>query len=355
MREKKSGRIDSLQALRILAFGEIFLCHCEWKYMTGALGVAVFIMLSGFCMQLGYDSRSIEKLSWKQCIVGGYQKIAKLYPLHILMLLYVLWKKGFRWNPQILSQIFLLQSWCPDGDIFFGYNGVAWYLSTYLVICVASPFILAWMNRCKETKQVMVRCVFIFVVMILVAVIGSMPFAEGIHRTFTQWLTYICPLYRFGDFTVGVGLAILMKPILQGQRESRFQNAKWIYTLFELGMFVLVAFSMQMYYVKKLPEGIWYTVLFMPVSAVAIYLFARKLGFITKWLTKPLFIWLGNMSGYMFLIHQVCIGQVIGYFREHEIRHGYYYGILLSFVITLAIACVYRLVYDWLQKRCRRR
>ena len=55
-------QIESLQILRAIAFLEIFLGHCGITFFTGAFGVSIFIVLSGFCMALNYLPKA-DKIS----------------------------------------------------------------------------------------------------------------------------------------------------------------------------------------------------------------------------------------------------------------------------------------------------
>ena len=82
------GRIDSLQAVRAIACILIFMHHC-YICGTGALGAAIFIMLSGFLMCRSYYDRSLPRTPI-DCLKFSARKIWKLYPLHILTMLPVL-------------------------------------------------------------------------------------------------------------------------------------------------------------------------------------------------------------------------------------------------------------------------
>ena len=84
------NRIDSLQAVRALAFLGIFLSHSDITAFSsgGAWGVSVFLILSGFLMYYSYygDNR-VQNLGLKYSIRFGISKIKKLYPLHIVTMI----------------------------------------------------------------------------------------------------------------------------------------------------------------------------------------------------------------------------------------------------------------------------
>ncbi len=80
-------QIESLQILRAIAFLEIFLGHCGITFFTGAFGVSIFIVLSGFCMALNYLPKADKiSLSPVSNIKYALLKIKKLYGLHLVML-----------------------------------------------------------------------------------------------------------------------------------------------------------------------------------------------------------------------------------------------------------------------------
>ena len=57
--EKK--KIDSLQALRAIAFFGIFISHCG-LIDFGKLGVSVFFIMSGFLMFYNYEDKTLDNL-----------------------------------------------------------------------------------------------------------------------------------------------------------------------------------------------------------------------------------------------------------------------------------------------------
>lgn len=81
--KKSHSRINSLQTVRALAFLSIFSQHCGVGSL-GALGVSVFLILSGFLMYYSYFDREIGH-TFKECVLFSYTKISKLYPMHICM------------------------------------------------------------------------------------------------------------------------------------------------------------------------------------------------------------------------------------------------------------------------------
>ena len=79
-------RIESLQALRTLAFLGIFFVHSGFFISWSNLGVSVFYVMSGFLMIYTYGERAFD-ITIKNNLVFSVNKIKKLYPLHIITMI----------------------------------------------------------------------------------------------------------------------------------------------------------------------------------------------------------------------------------------------------------------------------
>lgn len=152
------NKIKSLQFLRACAFLAVLAAHCDFPLLEGSMGVSIFFVLSGFCMAINYIPRA-ESLpsSFKGCVRFGCGKIKKLYILHLLMIAYVVF---FLWGmPDSFSDVviliihaLLLQSLFPSSAVITPYNGVSWFLSTYMFVCMAAPFIIKCLAKLDEPR-----------------------------------------------------------------------------------------------------------------------------------------------------------------------------------------------------------
>lgn len=75
------------------------------------------------------------------------------------------------------------------------------------------------------------------------------------------------------------------------------------------------------------------------------FVFAFNRGFASKLLSVKIFVWLGNLSAYTFLIHQVVINLL------QIVAGNKYIVALVSFVITLVGAVVYERIDKAIRKR----
>ena len=146
-------KILSLQGLRAVACVMIFLCHSRLVWEPwGGWAVSVFFVMSGFLMYRSYAQRSLPE-SIKGSAIFAWRKVKKLYPLHILMLfaamgidlLLILTGKTDESIVHMLLRavpnIFLIQSWIPVERVFYGFNGVSWFLSSYVSMIFLFPFL----------------------------------------------------------------------------------------------------------------------------------------------------------------------------------------------------------------------
>ena len=82
MHQTGKGRLESLQAVRALAYMGILTFHCGLS-LLGAWGVSVFFILSGFVLTYSYYDKPL-KADVKSSVSFALRKIGKLYPLHIV-------------------------------------------------------------------------------------------------------------------------------------------------------------------------------------------------------------------------------------------------------------------------------
>lgn len=156
-----------------------------------------------------------------------------------------------------------------------------------------------------------------------------------------KWFIYTCPLFRAGDFIIGCCLgAIYVKAI-------HVFEAK-IYTILEL-LVLLGGIFLHYLFLSNYDFGgfIYFklNMLYTPFSAVFVYVYAINRGKISVFLSKhKLLLWLGDISGYTFLIHHL----IIRYFDAQMLLKCWVYTPLIMFLklmITFGMTILFTLVY----------
>lgn len=345
-------QIESLQILRAIAFLEIFLGHCGITFFTGAFGVSIFIVLSGFCMALNYLPKADKiSLSPVSNIKYALLKIKKLYGLHIIMLVaaFLLAKMPTSAEAikRLVMDVLLVQSLSPHSADFFSYNGVAWYLSTYLFICIFSLYIIKLISKCNNKKMAATGGILVYAVMVISGFyVSGRPIAVG--DNFAFWFTYIFPGYRLLEFFLGGILGWLYLEFEQENHAGKFSaTVLEICTVILFVVVILVFHKMEGVY-----DGLCYTALFTPISLLLVAVFAGSKGLVMKLLNNPVFLWLGNLSTYTFLIHQV----VIRWLRD--VLGNYYvgeYDVLLVTIISFTITAVVAMLVQYIGKTKNRK
>lgn len=157
-------KIDAFAGLRGYAIILVFLSHYSFGANSkglnitnwlGALGVEVFIILSGFLLMENHGNTMFE---FKPYYI---RKVKKFYPLHFIMLLMAI---PFSVKPllgldiekwiALFSQVMLVQTWFPKPDIYFSFNGVAWYLSLTVFFIAVSPLTVKIWNKLTMRSSV---------------------------------------------------------------------------------------------------------------------------------------------------------------------------------------------------------
>ncbi len=338
---KNNSKLDSIQVLRFLAFLVVFLSHIVTNSpVAGGAGVSIFIVLSGFLMIYNYweKDRGIQKYSLFQSFRFSLDKVKKLYPLHILMMLpaivlqiynYKITGAGMQFASidllkKVAAHIFLVQAWFPDVKMYFSLNVVSWYLSVCVVLYFSFPYIFRWFKKIDSSLKIGIISVGIFLVQILSAFLSSIY-----NNDFAQWFVYTFPLYRIGDFIIGCGIGYLFLKV---------EKTKKYCTFFEL-LAILIAIVSHIIY-NKIGETWWRpSLLFVIPSVILIWVFALNNGKITHFLTNGLTVQAGNLSAYMFLIHQI----IIRYLAPFNLN--FIATCVVAFIITIVSTCVYSKIH----------
>ena len=327
---KSNSKINSLQALRALAFIGIFLVHSKVAWGWARLGVSIFFGLSGFLMTYIYWDRQTP-----DGIAGAAKfsisKIKKLYPLHMLtMILAVLveiklyrffgtLRENFYWLVRnIFLNTFLIQSWYPNSAVNVALNGVAWYLSVAMFLYFLFPFILRWMKKRKLATLILVG-ILLIAIQIITAYPMVAKYGEGdmVYR----WFVYTFPVYRIADFYCGCVLGRIY--MLTDKTKQSSVSTTIGYTIIELALLCFTVWFSLWLGTPSENNGIlalrnWSSG-YIIMALAWIWVFVQCKGLLTKAVSNPLMIALGDISPQAFLLHYTVIRCVNAYLAMHMI------------------------------------
>lgn len=344
---KKSGskRIDSFQALRGIAFLGIAASHCSIA-LLGPWSVSIFFVLSGFVLMYSYQNRDIN-CGLKDNFLFSIKRIEKLYPLYFISTV-VMIILNHQYSANIIAtNLLLIQSWFPKSGYFYSLNGVAWFYSDMLFIYFMFPLIKKAIDKYKSKKNAYTIMLAVTLAVSAVSIVlkitdPQVTFSDSLVR----WLTYILPVSRLADFVVGCNLCYL---VLNSDKELSKIKA----TLLEILAVLLLVGIQLVYYKNAMNDSTdFFPYFYIPNSALVVYLFYKKQGFITKLCTNKLLVYIGNLSGITYLVHIPVKALLYNVFpfslpgKLHDLTI-----FVLSIVITIAISEIYNRLSGMISKK----
>lgn len=327
--------IKQFSALRFVLILMIFFHHLQLFQGGGAVGVASFFVLSGFCLTLGYKDRILNEEGFDY-LVYLKKRVVKFFPMHWICLLAVLLpllRGGISPNIHVLaSNVALLQSWIPNEDYYFSYNSLSWYLSDTIFLSAVFPPILMFVG--KQRKRVLQVLLFLLIgiyLAILLAVPPSMRHA----------LLYINPLCRAFDFMIGIFTALFYLNCRDKDSVQKFlRKHKHLPDIVMMasivGLILLGAFVNE----KYLPIAGF----FWPLIVVMILAFAFQQDTVLSTVLKSKGVQLATQSTFSFyMIHIICRTQI-------ELLYPHFSGVTKVVVVFIVTYILSQLLYYVIEK-----
>ena len=201
--QNECSRINSLGILKIICFLLMFWHH---SYLSkppvdlGARVCEVFFVSSGFLVAYNHAYKT-DNCSWKESYQYLKKKLCSMWPLHFFCCVWC-FKMGHRFVeifdewPKLLINLFLLQSWYNDSEIFFAYNGVSWFLSSILFCYFLSPLLMMGL---KTNRSVSVSFILVGLIRIITELL-----AQGQWSVYVPVNFHVFPVIRAMDFYLGM-------------------------------------------------------------------------------------------------------------------------------------------------------
>ena len=200
-------RLTSLRAFAALlvfayhlkVLGVVNLPHV---FNISYVGVSFFFVLSGFVLTWSMPQVIKPKIFLRN-------RVARIYPattlVAVLALLIPIPGTG-QSVAGVVLRFLLLQAWVPIPAIAFGGNGVTWSLSCEMSFYVALPFVLLVMRQLGSRGRLGLAIAYFLAMSAFVAAV-ALSHSGG----FLQTLAYANPVVRFGEFLLGVVVALEMR------------------------------------------------------------------------------------------------------------------------------------------------
>jgi len=343
-------KIDSLQALRALACLCVFLNHCQFPHVA-LWSVTVFLMLSGYVLTLSSLSKpAIEAPTLKSAFRFSARKIGKLYALHVITLFPYLVLELYKMRcglsgstisglgKSLIVYLTLTNSWIPDANKFFPFNGVTWYLSTISFSYFVFPFVL-W--RLRRTDG---RTAAVWLILLTVLEFATASFYKPLSSLFTSlpffpdsnasllWFFQKFPPFRALDFLIGCCLAL----IVRDYGEKLTKAGAW---LLDIAAIVFFIFSVAVFRghgpmsVVSFMRG----VIYVPFAIAVIASFAINKGLSPRLFTNRFTVFFGNISAVFYMIHQ-CFTDYSFFILETFFQYSFMVDIAVTTVVAFVLS-----------------
>ena len=314
---------------------------------AGPIAVGYFYVLSGFIMAIAYyqqDQNKQKIISKKKYWVARF---ARIYPIYLLALLIIVAAKyktlGSDWLTLPLH-LFLLQSWIPGYPITL--NTPGWSLSVEAFFYFCFPFLLLWTYK-HGIKHLTVASIILWIgtQLILLMLLNSNYYAP---KNLIHDFIYYNPLMHLNTFIMGLICGVHFKKLYQNQQKIVKKNSFWLILSF-IFIFLLIWARphIENYFGYKLA---YTNGLLSPFFLLFIVLLANNKGLISKILSFPFLILLGEASYSLYIlqkpIHGLYEKLVVPRIQLSETIHFYIFLILLILISIFS--------YMYLEKPARK-
>ncbi|EJF29911.1 acyltransferase [Enterobacter sp. Ag1] len=307
---KKTNIIHSLTSLRMLAALGVFVSHLgilslssipqfhevSRYFFNGYVGVTFFYILSGFIINYSFNKNIASgEFSKKDFIV---HRLARLFPVHLVSLLCVLFLFGYTANFEAVNKealvynSLLLHAFIPDVKYYFSFNPVSWSISCemffYACFCLL----------------VKVKTRYLVFVLFAILAISIYSMINPLFNVTPHWLFYINPFFRIGDFIIGV---IICRVFIDNPVKPKVSvcSAMEVLSLASLALTIYLATN----HISNM--NVKYDLLYIPCMAFIVIAFSFNNGFISKLLSGRYFILLGEASFSFYMFHWMVISKLI--------------------------------------------
>lgn len=328
--------IAPLTALRFFAAAVVVWSHLQGYRLVPSAdgifllfdGVSFFFVLSGFVLQHTYRNR-IEILSWWDFF---RLRLARIWPLHFItftaaLFVFSRFPNSFDQALKTIAGFSLFQSWFPEPSVYFVGNNVSWSLSCEMFFYSLFPIIS--IIAVKHPKILITAIIAALAVYILP---WFWIFQAGQTDSLATGLFAVSPLVRIPEFIFGILLyEWRLKLKMPGHHKMIWSAAEIVSIVFIVALNYLIATNLHTLALAHYPLAVWLmNAGTAPAFAACILIFSYSNGAISKFLSLPFLVYLGEISFAIYLIHPLVI-------RYHATLHGLV-GVVSAIIVLAALS-----------------
>lgn len=365
--QKKRKKLLSLTFLRFVAASLIVVLHLEFEFIKNNnwfpldSAVSFFYILSGFILTYSYPS-----LQSRASVIHFYKaRFARIYPTYIastiiLFIIYVLFLGIFPVGKSFFFYITMTQAWIPSANYYFSYIGAAWSVSDEIFFYLLFPLLIKNFRHNWYIKLLL--SIITSICVIWFTNLLCLPIYNLKGGITEHGLICISPVIRILEFIWGMCIGLIFDNFASISRLQYF-NRKLVSlgTLIEIAAIILpVAVAKGSSQIIKiinfhLPLGTagnqWFEhgKLLMIPYGILILIFALNIGWISKFISKPIFIYLGEISFSIYLIHQPCM-----IILAHVNRFKFLPSFISLSAFLLIVLVLSHLMFKFVESPCRK-
>ena len=337
--------IKPLTSLRFFFATMVFLSHItfvqtdqswyNWLqrniFFEGYLGVSFFFILSGFILAFNYqDTLSLSKVKLKSFYIA---RIARIFPLHLLAIvciLPILIIKNILPVKILFINLFLVQSFIPIQKVYYSINPPSWSISNEMFFYLLFPFYIYLFNKFKNLF-------LYFLVIIPILLFITFQFIPMDER---EYFFYVNPVTRSLDFILGIALLPIykkLKKITADWSVSNFSTLEVVACTVFLIFFVIH---------NAIDRSYRFSIYYWIPMVFCILVFSLKNGLVSKFLSKPILVFLGEISFSVYMLHFVVLYYAM-WLKEDIFKD--INDILYAFIIFILVVFLSVLSYNYFE------
>lgn len=346
---------NGLQIVRASACIMIVVHHLLGQYWNiktdlGECAVTIFFLLSAF-LAGGKENCSWNSKNsiWRESAALVKKKVRKFYFLYFISVMMTFPIYIFSYAQRKITRmdilqlaiilvccLCLIQSWIPSSDFYYGFNGVAWFLSAIVFAYFLEPFMRRRIEKLESGRKKIWMMIALFLILIVITLLFQ-------NSEFEIALLYINPIPRAMEYGIGFLAGNL------AAEYSKTENSNIIIdqTMAEALVIVLMFLALWVKVPAAWSDLVWY----IPFSLLLIVVFKNTQGgYIKKKLSNGFVFKIAEISLTIYLLHQVIIRYVY-IFNKYILKADSCVGTILSVVLIIITVSV----YEWYANRKKKR
>ena len=194
---------------------------------------------------------------------------------------------------KLFSCLLLVQSASGISSISHGINGVGWFLSCLFCIYLISPFLIRKLNKVVKNRNIAI--VLLCLDILLIAISAQVLLLIEQHSFFDD-LVYSSPYRRVFYVILGMLLALIYSDNITKKNVKIWSVVELVSVILSVIWFVARG-KMSIYF------GTFVYCIDALLCALLLYSLAMSCGCVSRILSYKVFIFLGEISMYIFLFH----------------------------------------------------